>query len=317
MLKPISTIMRIKTLFFIFGISFIAIPIFSQTSYEQLKNKIDTIKIDSTTFGEIYGAQLDEIFMDMKQINDALTQKSDSLTQIIANLQESTHKNESKNKLYFYVALGLAVLILLFALLWLIFMIKAKKNKKLYQQTSLELGKCKAEIEKLNAYVASEKEQHQNTIELLENEKNKVISEYKQSIQNLEQTQQTLQEKENEWAQLKNTFEQTVEQLKQENKHLQNELSQQVAKNEETALIINELKENERLKNEQIVNLEIEIKNLIQTKENLLVQINELKMHNEELQQQIIEANSTKEKVNEELKKFVEELQTMLPLPKR
>ncbi|NSW45666.1 MAG: hypothetical protein HPY79_07625 [Bacteroidales bacterium] len=317
MLKPISTIMRTKTLFLIIGISFLVLPIFSQTSYEQLKNKIDTIKIDSTTFGEVYGTQLDEIFMDMKQINNALTLKSDSLTKVIANMQDTTLKNDSKNKLYFYAALVLAFLTVLFALLWFIFMMKANKRKKIYQETSLEIGKCKAEIEKLNAYLASEKEQHQYALEMLENEKNKVISEYKQLIQKLEQTQQTLQQKENELTQVKTTFEQTIEQYKQEKQHLQSELSQQVTKNEETALIINELKENERVKNEQINNLESEIKNLIQTKDNLLVQIDELKKNSEDLQQQIIEANLTKEKVNEELKKFVEELQTMLPLPKR
>ena len=309
--------MRTKILFLIFGIYISVQSLFSQTAYQELKNKIDTIKLDSATFGEIYGTQLDEVFMDMKQINDALTQKSDSLTRLIATMQESSTKNDSKNKLYFYAAIGLAVSTVLFVLLWLIFMMKASKNKKLYQQTSLELGKSKAEIEKLNAYVASEKEQHQYALERLENEKNKVISEYKQLSQKFEQTQQALQQKESEWLQNKNTLEQTIEQYKQENQHLQSELSQQVTKNEETALIINELKEIERVKNEQLANLENEMKNLLQARDALLVQVDELKKNNEELQQQVVEANSTKEKVNEELKKFVEELQTMLPLPKR
>ncbi|MGQ9848035.1 MAG: hypothetical protein ACUVQP_11135, partial [Bacteroidales bacterium] len=61
--------MQTKIFLLIIGISIYVLPLFSQSSYQDLKNKIDTIKIDTTTFGEIYGTQLDEIFMDMKQIH--------------------------------------------------------------------------------------------------------------------------------------------------------------------------------------------------------------------------------------------------------
>lgn len=309
--------MQTKIFFLIIVISIYVLPLFSQNSYQELKNKIDTVKIDTTTFGEIYGTQLDEIFMDMKQINEALAQKSDSLTMVIANMQDILLKNNSKVKLYLYAVIGSIFLIVLFALLWIIFMIKAFKNKKLYQQASLEIGKGKAEIEKLNVYINSEKEQHQYSKEMLEKEKNNIISELKQVSQQFEQTQQIFKQKENEWNENKNNLEQTIEQFKQENRRLNDELSQWVAKNEETAILLNELNERVRVKNEQLLNLENELNNLTQTRDTYLAQLEELRKKNEELQMQIAEANATKEKVNEELKKFVQELQTMLPLPKR
>lgn len=294
--------MQTKLFLLIIGISIYVLPLFSQTSYQDLRNKIDTVKIDTSTFGIMYGTQLDEIFMDMKQINEALSQKSDSLTMVIANMHDFSLKNISKSKLYMYVAIGSTFLFVLFALLWITFMIKASKNKKLYQKANLEIGKGKAEIEKLNSYINSEKEQYQHSKEMLEKE--------------LKQIQQLLQQKENELTQNKNNLEQSIEQFKQENKHLNEELSQWVAKNEETADLINELNERLRVKNEQILNLENELKKLSQTSNTYLIQLDELKKNNEVLQMQIAEANATKEKVNEELKKFVQELQTMLPLPK-
>lgn len=309
--------MQTKIFLLITGISIYVLPLFSQNSYQELKNKIDTLKMDTTTFGEIYGTQLDEIFMDMKQINEALTQKSDSLAMVIAHMQDISLKNNSKTKLYLYATIVSTFLFVLFALLWIIFIVKASKNKKLYQQASLEIGKSKAEIEKLNAYINSEKEQYQSYKEMLENEKNKISAEFKQISQQLEQTQQILQQKENEWIQNKNNFEQTIEQFKQENLRLNDELSQWVAKNEETAILLNELNERVRVKNEQLLNLENELNNLTQTRDTYLAQLEELKKNNEALEMQIAEANATKEKVNEELKKFVQELQTMLPLPKR
>lgn len=308
--------MQTKIFLFIIGISIYVIPLFSQTSYQELKIKIDTVKIDTTTFGEMYGTQLDEIFMDMKQINEALAQKSDSLAMVVAKMHDFSLKNNSKSKLYLYATIGSSFLIVLFALLWIIFMIKASKNKKLYQKASLEIGKGKAEIEKLNSFINSEKEQYQYSKEMLENEKNKILAEFKQISQQLEQTQQILQQKENEWIQNKNNLEQTIEHYKQENRRLNDELSQWVAKNEETAILLNELNERVRVKNEQLLNLENELKNLSQTSDIYLAQIEELKKNNEELQMQIAEANAVKEKVNDELKKFVQELQTMLPLPK-
>lgn len=309
--------MQTKIVLLIIGISIYILPLFSQNSYQELKNKIDTIKIDTTTFGEIYGTQLDEIFMDMKQINKALAQKSDSLAMVIAHMQDISLKNNSKTKLYLYAAIVSTFLFVLFALLGVIFMVKASKNKKLYQQANLEIGRGKAEIEKLNAYINSEKEQYQHSKEMLENEKNKIMVELNKTLQKFEQIQQIFKQKENEWNENKNNFEQIIEQFKQENRQLNEELSQWVAKNEKTAILLNELNEHIRVKNEQILNLENEINNYSQTKAMLIEQIDELKNNNELLKMQVAEANAIKEKVNKELKKFVQELQTMLPLPKK
>ncbi|MGQ9847777.1 MAG: hypothetical protein ACUVQP_09825, partial [Bacteroidales bacterium] len=237
-------------------------------------------------------------------------------SKIIFTMQKDSIKNNSKSKLYLYAAIGSTFLFILFALLWIIFMIKASKSKKLYQQANLEIGKRKADIEKLNAYINSEKEQYQSYKEVYENEKNKILAEFEQISKQLEQTQKTLLQKENEWIKTKNNLEQTIDQFKQENRRLNDELSHWIAKNEETAILLNELNERVRIKNEQLSNLENEFKILSQKADTYLTQIDQLTKSNQELQMQIAEANAIKEKVNDELKKFIQELQTMLPLPR-
>ncbi|HNV96099.1 MAG TPA: hypothetical protein PKG63_06465 [Bacteroidales bacterium] len=304
--------------FFILGcIMLISIFVIGQDRYQDLKTKIDSIRIDSTTFGEVYGAQLDEIVLDYKQINDALKIKIDSLNGAIQSLKETDLASKSKSSFMFYALIGAGALLLVFLILFIVFMLKSSKKNKLLKQANLELGKLKAEIEQLNKYIGSEKEQHQYSLELIESEKEKVISQLKKLTSEFETYKMQTSAKEEELNKKLEEINNSNIRLQQEYDVLKKELDLQLAKNEEAALTINELKDEIQQKTSSVYNAEQEISMIRQNYNSLAAQINELQKENELLKQQINEANETKEKVNSELKKFVEELQTMLPLPKK
>jgi len=304
--------------FFILGcIMLISIFVIGQDRYQDLKTKIDSIRIDSTTFGEVYGAQLDEIVLDYKQINDALKIKIDSLNGAIQSLKETDLASKSKSSFMFYALIGAGALLLVFLILFIVFMLKSSKKNKLLKQANLELGKLKAEIEQLNKYIGSEKEQHQYSLELIESEKEKVISQLKKLTSEFETYKMQTSAKEEELNKKLEEINNSNIRLQQEYEVLKKELDLQLAKNEEAALTINELKDEIQQKTSSVYNAEQEISMIRQNYNSLAAKINELQKENELLKQQINEANETKEKVNSELKKFVEELQTMLPLPKK
>ncbi len=304
--------------FFILGcIMLISIFVIGQDRYQDLKTKIDSIRIDSTTFGEVYGAQLDEIVLDYKQINDALKIKIDSLNGAIQSLKETDLASKSKSSFMFYALIGAGALLLVFLILFIVFMLKSSKKNKLLKQANLELGKLKAEIEQLNKYIGSEKEQHQYSLELIESEKEKVISQLKKLTSEFETYKMQTSAKEEELNKKLEEINNSNIRLQQEYDVLKKELDLQLAKNEEAALTINELKDEIQQKTSSVYNAEQEISMIRQNYNSLAAKINELQKENELLKQQINEANETKEKVNSELKKFVEELQTMLPLPKK
>lgn len=304
--------------FFILGcIMLISIFVIGQDRYQDLKTKIDSIRIDSTTFGEVYGTQLDEIVLDYKQINDALKIKIDSLNGAIQSLKETDLASKSKSSFMFYALIGVGALLLVFLILFIVFMLKSSKKNKLLKQANLELGKLKAEIEQLNKYIGSEKEQHQYSLELIESEKEKVISQLKKFTSEFETYKMQTSAKEEELNKKLEEINNSNIRLQQEYDVLKKELDLQLAKNEEAALTINELKDEIQQKTSSVYNAEQEISMIRQNYNSLAAQINELQKENELLKQQINEANETKEKVNSELKKFVEELQTMLPLPKK
>lgn len=285
--------------------------------YQDLKTKMDSIRVDSTTFGELYGAQLDEIVLDYKQINDALKIKIDSLNQTINSMQNKELKTKNKSSFMFYGLLVSSALLLIFLILFFVFMLKSSKKQKLLKQTNLELGKLKTEVDKLNSYINSEKEQHQFSLNAIENEKNQVLTEFKRVTNEFETSKKQSLAKEEELNKKINEINQEYSRLMHDYESLKNELTHQLAKNEETAQEINELKEEIGKKTSLIFNAEQELIAVRQTNESLTAQLTEYKNENQLLRQQIIEANETKEKVNNELKKFVEELQTMLPLPKK
>lgn len=315
--------------------------------YNQLRQSLDSISLDSTTFGQRYGTSLDEIFLDNYQVINALSVQNDSLKKSSSSLETNYLTMMPKLTVYRYIIYGLAALALIFLVFVLLFLIKSSKLTKSLKQKNMEQGKFNSEMEKITATLANEAEQHKSSVEIFEKDKNQLLSEIqlktnecehlKSSIEILEKDkykwQEQIQHKTKENEQLKQEIEEknnaftslrkSVEELKMQQESMdelhrqeQGNLQQHIQKNDELTNQINDLKNNHNLTLQQIEALKNELSIITQQKEQFSTELKQLQQEYDKLKQVADEATETKNRVDVELKKFVEELQTMLPLPK-
>ncbi len=305
--------MKYFFLFFIIAVTVNSVkPQINFEEYQNLRKSLDTLIINNLTFNEMYGTQLDEIFMDFKQINEALKSEIDSLKQQKIGLEQNIKEISNQYKLFLYIAIAASSLLLIFIFIWIITLFKHGKTKKLYQQALLEIGKLNAEAEKIKQNFESEKEQQ-----------NAILEKSQEEIKKLTSISHKLQD---ENVVLKNENEKLNNEIKSLNEKFsstQSLLLLEQAKCEELSAHVNELIEtnkNTELQNknisEQIAKyqfIEQQYQQEIQMLNNNLEQI---KQENEILKNELQKSVESEEKINQELKKFIAELQTMLPLPK-
>ncbi len=338
-------------------------------AYQLLRKQIDTIKIDSFSFGELYGVQLDEIFMDSKQLQEALKFQNDSLTNQIKVNELLIQSITKKKTTFFYIALATSVLLLVFIIIAIILIVYQGKMKKKQQKFSIEVGKLNGEIENLKTLLATEKEKYEQIIQQAENEKQRAAS----IIQRLTDEKANLKNDFENFAAEKNRLNETISSVQSDLTQVQLKCEELTSQNNELLEAIKEkdlLVENLKLQIEQhklteqslkekIVGFEEQLgsyaheqldelskkinslNEILTTKEtelsslkgemNLLKQTNEInRQHiteleniivtltneNNQLKENLQKATETEVKVNNELKKFIAELQAILPLPK-
>jgi len=287
----------------------------SQNSYEKYQNfrqTFDTIKVNNLTFNELYGTQLDEIFMDFKQINEALKIEIDSLNYQKNRLQQDINKINNQYHLFIYVAIAASSLLLVFIFIWIITLFKHGKTKKLYHQAQLEIGKLNAEIEKIKQNIELEKQQYNNSLANAQDESKKLMS-----------ISQRLQEENTALKQDNEKQNNEIKLLQEELSIVKSNLLQEQTKCEELSAYVNDLLEiskNTEVQNkkfsEQIAQFQQKESQYLQNIQTLNNQLEQIKQENEMLKVELKKALETEEKVNTELKNFIAELQAMLPLPK-
>ncbi len=280
--------------------------------YKTLRQALDTIKVDSSTFTELYGSQLDEVFMDLKQINEAIRVQNDSLLNQLNHNNVLVNELKAKNRMLFYLIIATSSIILILIVVLIIHLMKGGAWKKKYNVLLSENDKIQTDVQKIKQAKDEEKKAFEIQIEKLNTEKEKltaVVHRMQDEINNKNIENTTLQEK-------LNLCEQKISDL-------QNELMQEHSKCEELSAYINDLLEIKNEKELFIEQLKSEIKQINETTshytstiQQLEEQIAVLKQENNELLQRAVKAAETEEKVNNELKKFIAELQAMLPLPK-
>ncbi|MCX7863129.1 MAG: hypothetical protein N2449_09070 [Bacteroidales bacterium] len=283
-----------------------------EDKYKLLRQTFDTIKIDSLTFSDLYGSQLDEIFLDLKQINEAYRFQIDSLTSTYSKNNALLTDLNNKNKMFLYLLIASCSILLIIIIVLIIILLKKSVLNKKYQHLSMENGKLIAEIDKIKQLHQQEQELYKEHLQKNEDEKQKLTA----KIQQIQQEIKTHQDE-------KMQMQEKINELQQKNQTLHNELMNEQTKCEELSAHVNDLLELKRekellieqLKAENLQLKEIELKD-VSTIQDLEKQIEELKAENNELLQRVVKAAETEQKVNNELKKFIAELQAMLPLPK-
>lgn len=287
----------------------------SQNSYEkylELRQTIDTLKVNEYTFNELFGTQIDEIFMDFKQINEALKIEIDSVNKQKAFLEQSVNEIQQQYQLFLYITIAASSLLLILIFICIFTLFKHGKTKKLYNQALLEIGKLNADIEKLKQNYETEKEQYNLNVQKFEDEKQK-ISLIAQRVQ-----EENLSQK-NEIEKLQNE----LKTIQQQFSNIQSNLLQEQTKCEELSAQINEFIDDKNEKealikklSEQLAQYQILESQYQQNIQDIQKQIELLKKENETLKIELQKSLETEEKVNIELKNFIAELQAMLPLPK-
>ncbi len=319
----------------------------NKDKYNQLRQTLDTVSIDSATVGQRYGALLDEIFLDNAQVINALSSQNDSLKKSMAKVETDYQSVAQKLKFYLYAVLGVGALTLIFLVLVVLYIFKSTKLNKSLTHKNIEQGKLKTEVEELSSKLTTALEQQKMTLEQYTKEKNQLLSQIQLKNTENEQLKTSLEKKEVDYNQLLEQFQQkTTEQgqlsktmsekdaallttqqslenlkiqyhtLKNEHQQLQLDFQQEQKKSNELILHITELTEKNNALLHQLEILTNEWNTIKQQNEKLTDDMQQLQQAYDALKQIADEANEARNRVDEALKKFVEELQTMLPLPK-